>query len=343
MLQNLIIPKVGTSDLEVNFLSSLTNGEFISKGDIYCEIETSKSNFEIECEFEGYIYYLATDNQQVSIGSTVAFVSDNKLTTVEFSKIINDLAPSKNFVNGDVIGSKKALKYLENEGIDPKSLQIDFITYTEAKNYVDRIKMNDVNLNEKFNKDDVIIIGNGGHASQCLEILSNLNYNLKGYVADIPRTESPLAYYGDLSSLSQYKNKGLKNVVIGIGFLNNLKGRQKLFNKLHSEYNIITLIHNDAIVSSNSTVGKGVQIMAGAIVGPNVIIEDNVIINSGAIISHDTIIRHSAHITPGAILAGNVEIGERSLIGMGATVFVGMKLDSDSKVLNGEVVIPKPE
>jgi acyl-[acyl carrier protein]--UDP-N-acetylglucosamine O-acyltransferase len=49
------------------------------------------------------------------------------------------------------------------------------------------------------------------------------------------------------------------------------------------------------------------------------------IVNTGAIVSHDCRIGDYAHVAPGAILAGGVEIEEGTLVGMGATVNIGVR------------------
>jgi carbonic anhydrase/acetyltransferase-like protein (isoleucine patch superfamily) len=41
------------------------------------------------------------------------------------------------------------------------------------------------------------------------------------------------------------------------------------------------------------------------------------------------------HLTPGAILAGGVRVGDRTLIGMGATIFVGVSIGADVLIGNG--------
>ena len=52
----------------------------------------------------------------------------------------------------------------------------------------------------------------------------------------------------------------------------------------------------------------------------------NVLINTGAIIEHDTQISSHSQIAPGAILAGNVNVGEGSIIGMGARIIQGISI-----------------
>ena len=64
-------------------------------------------------------------------------------------------------------------------------------------------------------------------------------------------------------------------------------------------------------------------------------IGDNCIINSGAIVSHDSVLANHVHIAPGAILGGSVKVGEKSLIGMGSTVYFGISIEESCIVTNG--------
>lgn len=80
-------------------------------------------------------------------------------------------------------------------------------------------------------------------------------------------------------------------------------------------------------------------INAGAIISTYASIEDNVIINTGAIIEHENIIKNGAHIASGVQLAGCVEVGEKTLVGIGATVIPYIKIGENSVIGAGSVVL----
>jgi UDP-3-O-[3-hydroxymyristoyl] glucosamine N-acyltransferase len=131
---------------------------------------------------------------------------------------------------------------------------------------------------------------------------------------------------------------GLKNLIIGVGFLGQQNKREKYYDEFSKKINIPTIIHEKSIIENTATIKGGCQIMAGAIIGSHVSIDSNCIINSGSIISHDCTIKKSSHITPGAILAGNVTIGRRCTIGMGSTIYLGLEISDDEVINNGENV-----
>jgi acetyltransferase-like isoleucine patch superfamily enzyme len=56
------------------------------------------------------------------------------------------------------------------------------------------------------------------------------------------------------------------------------------------------------------------------------------------VISHDCEIGDYANISPGALLAGDVTIGERTLIGMGVTINLGVTIGAGVRIGNGATV-----
>lgn len=157
---------------------------------------------------------------------------------------------------------------------------------------------------------------------------------------------------GDIAKLNGYENiiflddkKGLKfnenlekfDIIIAIG--DNLV-RSNLQNRvLNFGFNVVSLVHPNAIISKSVTIGKGVVIMPGAIINAKVNIGNGVIINSGAVIEHECCIGDFAHISPNASLAGNVKVGALSHVGIGASVIQNINIGKNSIIGAGSVVI----
>jgi sugar O-acyltransferase (sialic acid O-acetyltransferase NeuD family) len=79
--------------------------------------------------------------------------------------------------------------------------------------------------------------------------------------------------------------------------------------------------------------------MAAAVVNPDAIIGNHCIINTGAIVEHDCKLEDYVHVAPNASLGGNVSIGEKSLIGIGATVIPNIKIGKNVSVGAGTLVL----
>ncbi len=100
-----------------------------------------------------------------------------------------------------------------------------------------------------------------------------------------------------------------------------------------------TLVHPDAMVGDDVSLGEGSIVGAGAIVTANVRGGVSVIANIGATVSHDVTLGDFATIAPGAHIAGTVTVGEGADIGIGASVIQTLSIGEWSVVGAGAVVI----
>jgi len=140
---------------------------------------------------------------------------------------------------------------------------------------------------------------------------------------------------GGGDSLNKIKSLGIKKGIAGVG---DCQKRCEIFETLKKEgFFFANAIDPTAIISPTAKIGEGVTIWAGAIVDAHSAISDNVIINEGAIISHDNILGFGSHVASGVRLIGGAEIGEKTLIGMGA-IIICKKIGKNSVVGAGSVV-----
>ena len=333
------IPKQNASDDEV-IISQIffKSGEYVEKGTIIFEYETSKATFDYEAVHSGFFYYNFLVGDSVQVQTDIAYISDLELTSDEIKKIF-PVSDEINFSEKNI--TKKALKLIKENSIDIKVFKEDLLTEKVVREFLISLSKNEPTVNTNFKKNDIVIMGIGGHASMCIDILLAQNeFNLVGFIDKIETSDKKynLNYLGSLENLDYLISKGLKNLVIGVGFAGQLKKRDKYYNEFSKKINIPTIIHKKSIIENSARIKGGCQIMAGAIIGSNVSIDSNCIINSGAIISHDSTIKKSSHITPGAILAGNVTVGKRCTIGMGSTIYLGLEILDDEVINNGENV-----
>lgn len=98
------------------------------------------------------------------------------------------------------------------------------------------------------------------------------------------------------------------------------------------------LQHPSAVISRYATVSAGTLAVAGSIVNAGANVGKGVILNTGCSVDHDCRVADFVHISPGARLAGNVSIGARSWIGIGAVVREGVMIGEDVTVAAGAVV-----
>ncbi|MEX0694477.1 MAG: acetyltransferase [Rhodospirillales bacterium] len=189
----------------------------------------------------------------------------------------------------------------------------------------------------------VIIIGASGHAKVLVNLLNVLGAEIIG-LTDMDNTihgRRILGHtvLGDDSMISTHRY-GTIHLVNGIGSTRPGPVRQEIYNRFSNMgYTFRTCVHPQAIVSPDTILPEGVQIMAGAIVQPGCMIGANSIINTRASVDHDCILGEHVHIAPGAVLGGTVLVGDGAHIGTGATVIEQIRIGEGAMIAAGACVV----
>jgi sugar O-acyltransferase (sialic acid O-acetyltransferase NeuD family) len=188
----------------------------------------------------------------------------------------------------------------------------------------------------------MLIIGAGGFALECLEILFQNNYNKEIYFFDnvnefinpfIENNYKVVRSFEELNSLD--KNT---EFILGLG---NPSTRFFFHNKLTSEYNL----KSSSLISDKSIIGKienkicsNVNIMTGVVITSQCEINNGVLINLNSTIGHNTTIEQFVEICPGVNISGNCIIEEGAFIGTGANLLPGIKIGKGAIIAAGAVV-----
>ena len=104
-------------------------------------------------------------------------------------------------------------------------------------------------------------------------------------------------------------------------------------------YHLPVLMHPTAWVSPSAHLGPASVVFAQVAVQAQVSIGTGAILNTGCSVDHDAQLADGVHICPGARLAGDVNVGARSWIGIGASVIQQVRIGSDVTVGAGAVVV----
>jgi UDP-perosamine 4-acetyltransferase len=194
-------------------------------------------------------------------------------------------------------------------------------------------------LTEAANK-SLVMLGAGGHARVLQEILAEQGATLSGYLA--PTSEGAVVdaiWLGADENLSQF-NPGEILLVNGLGSASSMGIRRKVYEAARAQgFSFRSVVDENAIIRSSSTLGAGAQIMPGAIIGSGVSIGNNVLINTGAIVDHDVSIGAHTHISVAAAIGGQASVGESTHVGLGARIIQGVTVGSHCTVGAGAVVI----
>ena len=187
----------------------------------------------------------------------------------------------------------------------------------------------------------IFLIGSGGHAKVLIDILSNQGIKIDAVVS--PELDLSNKIFKNIMHLTDDKvfNYSSDEIILlnGIGSIPGNPLRNLMFKKFRDHsYEFLTIKAKTSIVSNSCNLGRGVQIMPGAIINADVTIGENTIINSGVIIEHDCIIGNNNHIAPGAVICGQTRTEKNVHIGTGASVIQTVTIGENSVVGAGSSI-----
>jgi sugar O-acyltransferase (sialic acid O-acetyltransferase NeuD family) len=177
-------------------------------------------------------------------------------------------------------------------------------------------------------KPDLILIGAGGHALSCIDVIEQQNkFRIAGLVG-VPEEMHTwhLGYpvIGTDEDLPELAKK-YQYVFITVGQIQSPDTRIYLYQKaLRLGFLLPVIIAPTAYVSRHAAVGAGTIVMHGAIVNAGAKVGDNCIINNCSLVEHDATVEDHCHISTGAILNGSVSIGSGSFIGSSCAIKEGI-------------------
>lgn len=181
-----------------------------------------------------------------------------------------------------------------------------------------------------MNKPNLILIGAGGHAHACIDVIEQHGqYRIAGLVgmSEEVRAQhlgySVIAADGDLPELAtEYQY-----AFITVGQIWSPDSRMRLYQQATElGFQLPVIIAPTAHVSRHATIGAGSIVMHGAIVNAGARVGINCIINTRALLEHDATAEDHCHISTGAILNGGVCIGAGSFVGSGSIIKEGVTL-----------------
>ena len=183
----------------------------------------------------------------------------------------------------------------------------------------------------------IIIIGASGHGKVVADI-ALLNGYTEIMFADSNPAISKCAGFCvmDYDSIAANPDGDL---FIAIGDSKIRKRLMEVYNNRHFPI----LVHPDAVVANDTTIGAGTVIMAGTVINPGVKIGRGCIINTCSSVDHDCEIGDFVHIAVGSHLGGTVKVENETWIGAGATVSNNVDICAGCMIGVGAVVIKNIE
>lgn len=190
----------------------------------------------------------------------------------------------------------------------------------------------------------LVVVGAGGHGREVLDVVEAVvaldpsHLELLGVVDDDPGPHPLLErrgipVLGPLEALHELDAA----YALGIGdpILRRALDEQLTAQGLHAA----SLVHPTASVGSDTRLGPGLLLAAGARITTDVQTGRHVHVNVNASISHDCVLGDHVILNPGAVVTGSVTIGDGVMVGAGAVVRHGTTIGEDAVVGAGAVVV----
>ena len=193
-----------------------------------------------------------------------------------------------------------------------------------------------------MNKPSLILLGAGGHARSCIDVIEQHGYFQIAGLVGLPgqHCEQHLGYPvigadSDLPAIAKIYQYAL----ITVGQIKTAEQRIRLFQQAEElGFQLPIIVAPTAHVSRHATLGAGTIIMHGAIVNAGASVGNNCIINSCSLIEHDARVGDHCHISTGAILNGDVVVGSGSFVGSSSIIKQGITVGEESLIGMGLVV-----
>ncbi len=193
-------------------------------------------------------------------------------------------------------------------------------------------------------KENLVVIGSAGHAKVIIDIVEKSNkYQILGLIGLSHEIGQTLLSYEVLGTEEIIPSimQAHPNCLFIIALGDNWK-RSMVFHKVKAIYpdaEFATAIHPSAEIAQSASIGKGVVVMAGAIINSSTVIGDFSIVNTKSSVDHDNIFEEFTSIGPGATTGGNVTVQAFSAICMGAVIKHGLTIATQSVIGAGALLL----
>ncbi|TBU81915.1 acetyltransferase [Pseudomonas daroniae] len=186
------------------------------------------------------------------------------------------------------------------------------------------------------------VFGASGHGRVVADVAECCGWQVVFFDDATPGQGSTLGlpYAGTFNDLLRCKTD-FDGAFVAIG--NNRIRLDKYQTLLAEGMAVPSLIHPSAIVSRHARVADASVIMPGAVVNAGACVGFACIVNTSASVDHDCVLEDGVHISPGARLAGEVFVGKRSWVGIGASVRQQVRIGVSAMVAAGAVVVKDVE
>lgn len=184
-------------------------------------------------------------------------------------------------------------------------------------------------------KENIYIIGAGGHGQVVADAIMGLGSTPKGFLDDDLNLKevSGIPVIGPIKLAKELEGK----FIVAIG---DNRTRKKIVEMLDlPDEKYFTVIHSSAIIGRDVKIGAGTMIIGGVVINTKTKVGKHVIVNTSSSLDHHNMVENFVHIAPGTHTGGEVRIEEGSFLGIGTSVLPRINIGKWAKIGAGAVVI----
>ena len=195
----------------------------------------------------------------------------------------------------------------------------------------------------------LVIIGAGGFGREVADVVGAINsldttlkWQLVGVIDDAPSEDNlarlnqrSIAYLGTTADLVSASER--PRFVIAVG---NPATRRAIADTLEAEgFAAATLVHPEATLGSEVSVGPGSVICAGARLTTNISIGRHVHLNLNSTVGHDSVVKDFVSVNPLASISGDCVIEDEVLVGVCASIINQVTVHTGATVGGGACAV----
>lgn len=190
----------------------------------------------------------------------------------------------------------------------------------------------------------LILVGAGGHARAVADVVRALGaYAIAGLIDSFrPAGSTRFGYEvlggeADLPALCRKLNVQTLFVAIGDNYQ-----RAAMTARIRASLpgiGFATLVHPSAVVGGDVQIGEGTVLMPSVVVVGGSVVGEGCVLNTACSLDHDGVMEDWSSLGPGVVAGGNVCLGARSFVGLGARIVHRVSIGADTVIGAGSLVL----
>jgi len=345
------IPYLGTNDIDCILASwNVTAGESVTKGQVVCTLETTKTTFDIESDEAGFFYPLSDQGNTLKHHAPLGLLSDEIVDQPDqiLSEIISQSEEKEKTLSP--VMTKKAEILIVKNGLSQEQINQLYPGQKITEKLVEDFLLNHSPIHQTLKKgftdlQRILIVG-GVKGGGALILVDSLRGSRHQRVVGI--VDQDVSFHGKhilgvpilggVRMVTQWLSEGKADAVI-ISFNRDLLERQRVFDQFKSMgIPFCNVIDQDVEVRSSVSFGEGNVILGRTYIGACTQIGDNNFISAGVHLEHGNILGHHCAFGPGVYTSGNVTMGDRIRFGTGIHVEPDLNIGNDCIISSGCVI-----